>query len=111
MNASIAPAPKGDGAVQHRLAPPHSPEGEAERGAGIPLWGIALVAAAVFLTFSVVMATLPRDGLAAHTVPDDAFYYFTIARRFGESRWPTFDGVHTTTGFHPLWLFVLVPFA
>ncbi len=57
------------------------------------------------------MSSLPRDGLLAHTAADDALYYLAIARRAGEGAWPTFDGVHTTTGFHPLWLFVLVPIA
>lgn len=58
-----------------------------------------------------IMVTLPRGGLLAHTAADDAFYYLAIARRVGEARWPSFDGVHTTTGFHPLWLFILVPLA
>ena len=58
-----------------------------------------------------IMATLPHGGLLAHTAADDAFYYLGIARRAGETRWPSFDGIHTTTGFHPLWLFMLVPLA
>jgi hypothetical protein len=58
-----------------------------------------------------IMTTLPRGGLLAHTVADDALYYLAIAKRAGDAHWPTFDGVHTTTGFHPLWLFVLVPLA
>jgi hypothetical protein len=40
---------------------------------------------------------------------DDCFYYFQIARNLGEGRGFTFDGLHETNGFHPLWLLVLVP--
>jgi hypothetical protein len=58
-----------------------------------------------------IVATLPRHGILAHTAADDAFYYFAIAKRAGDAHWPTFDGTHTTTGFHPLWMFLLVPLA
>lgn len=69
------------------------------------------VALVSFLAYALVMVTLPSAAFLAHTAPDDAYYYLAIARRFGEHPWPTFDGVHVTTGFHPLWLFVLLPFA
>ena len=38
---------------------------------------------------------------------DDAFYYLLIARNFAESGLPTFDGIHATNGFHPLWMLML----
>jgi hypothetical protein len=62
-----------------------------------------LLAAAVLVAtvFGTVMTSLPRAAFLAHTAPDDAYYYLEIARRAGESGWPTFDGDHTTTGFHP----------
>ncbi len=72
--------------------------------------GVA-VGAFLALAAAAIMSSLPRNGLLAHTAADDALYYLAIARRAGEVGWPTFDGVHTTTGFHPLWLFVLVPIA
>jgi hypothetical protein len=40
---------------------------------------------------------------------DDAFYYFQIARNVAHGHGPTFDGIHETNGFHPLWLLLLVP--
>jgi hypothetical protein len=53
-------------------------------------------------------------GLLATTRPtfvgsfhDDAFYYLTIARNLAAGRGFTFDGLHATSGFHPLWLAVL----
>jgi len=33
----------------------------------------------------------------------DSFYYFTVARNFAVSGILTFDQVHPTNGFHPLW--------
>jgi hypothetical protein len=39
----------------------------------------------------------------ASLVPDDAFYYLCVGRNIADGFGPTFDGVHATTGFHPLW--------
>jgi hypothetical protein len=44
-------------------------------------------------------------------VPDDAFYYLQIARHLAAGHGSTFDGVHTTSGYHPGWLALLVPLA
>jgi hypothetical protein len=46
---------------------------------------------------------------AAVTFYDDAFYYFQIARNVARGAGFTFDGLHATNGFHPLWLLSLVP--
>jgi len=40
---------------------------------------------------------------------DDAYYYFQVARNLAAGKGPTFDGLHLTNGFHPLWLALLVP--
>ena len=42
-------------------------------------------------------------------LPDDAFYYFTIARNVVQGHGASFDGVAPTNGFHPLWLVVILP--
>jgi hypothetical protein len=47
---------------------------------------------------------------AAHGMPrfiDDAYYYLIIARNFAYSGIPSFDGLHATNGFHPLWMLLL----
>jgi hypothetical protein len=49
------------------------------------------------------------DGVLVKLLPDDAFYYLEIARRIAEGQGSTFDGIHPTNGYHPLWLAVLVP--
>jgi hypothetical protein len=67
--------------------------------------GIALV------TGAAIAAPLPwlDAPVAAAVFFDDAFYYFQIARHVAAGAGFTFDGIHPTSGFHPLWLFVLVP--
>jgi hypothetical protein len=63
------------------------------------------------VTFASVAAPAPwlDPPAAAATFFDDAFYYFQIARNVAGGAGFTFDGLHATSGFHPLWLFVLVP--
>jgi hypothetical protein len=42
-------------------------------------------------------------------VADDASYFLTTARNIAAGRGMTFDGIHPTNGFQPLWLLLLVP--
>jgi hypothetical protein len=51
-----------------------------------------------------------RDTLL-HFIPDDAFYYFELARRISLGQGSTFDGVNRTNGYHPLWLLILLTIA
>lgn len=41
--------------------------------------------------------------------PDDVSYYFKIAANVSEGKGFTFDCINPTNGFHPLWLYVLIP--
>jgi hypothetical protein len=43
----------------------------------------------------------PVEGLL---LQDDAYYYFGVARHLSAGHGFTFDGLHPTNGFHPLWL-------
>ncbi|MCR9248614.1 MAG: hypothetical protein NXI31_26605 [bacterium] len=47
------------------------------------------------------------DDWSTLPVADDAFYFLQIARHMADGRGATFDGVHPTSGFQPLWQFVL----
>ncbi|MBR61982.1 MAG: hypothetical protein CL904_04905 [Dehalococcoidia bacterium] len=40
---------------------------------------------------------------------DDAFYSMKIARNIAAGLGTTFDGIHPTNGFQPLWVWLLVP--
>jgi len=51
------------------------------------------------------IGTLSRNGF----LYDDSFYAFQIARNIADGRGMSFDGIHPTTGFQPLYVFLLVP--
>lgn len=38
---------------------------------------------------------------------DDFFYYYKVAENFSRLGLSTFDGVHLTNGYHPLWMLVM----
>jgi hypothetical protein len=40
---------------------------------------------------------------------DDSYYYFQVARNVVLGHGLTFDGMHPTNGFHPLWMLCLIP--
>ena len=42
-------------------------------------------------------------------VPDDAFYGFQVARHIAAGHGSTFDGIHPTNGYHPLWPLLVLP--
>lgn len=44
------------------------------------------------------------------SVPDDAYYYFTIAKNVAAGYGATADRLAPNNGFHPLWLILIVPF-
>ena len=50
-------------------------------------------------------ATLAKNGY----LYDDSFYAFKIAQNIASGHGATFDGVHPTNGFQPLYVFLLVP--
>jgi 4-amino-4-deoxy-L-arabinose transferase-like glycosyltransferase len=51
------------------------------------------------------IGTLARNGF----LYDDGFYAFKIAENIADGKGATFDGIHPTTGFQPLYVFLLVP--
>jgi hypothetical protein len=70
------------------------------RGDRLAMAGLAAGALAV-------AAWLLASG--ARVTREDGFYYFQIARNVTLGLGSTFDGVHPTNGYHPLWMAVLVP--
>jgi putative effector of murein hydrolase len=74
----------------------------------LPWFEIAL--AVVFLS-----ATLYAAFSDAYNLPnrwfirDDAYYYYKVAQNISEGRGSTFDGIHPTNGYHPLWLVICIP--
>ena len=59
------------------------------------------------LLFRLVLAWTDISVLIQKTLPDDAYYYFVVARNVAQGRGVTFDGLAPTNGFHPLWAVIL----
>ena len=71
--------------------------------AGILAYGAAF---AWFLLDRFDLVNLLRDVNG-----DDSFYYFQIAYHMAGGEFSTFDGgITRTNGYHPLWLFLIMPF-
>src|SRR5574340_95737 len=67
------------------------------------------------LTIVFLSATLFAAFSDAYNLPntwficDDAYYYYKVAQNISEGRGSTFDGIHPTNGYHPLWLAICIP--
>jgi hypothetical protein len=64
----------------------------------------------IFSLLSIISFLTSHERELINNFEDDSYYYFTIARNFVDVKSLTFDGLTTTNGFHPLWMFVLIPF-
>ncbi len=71
-------------------------------------WPLVVLVGAV-VTIQLFLISRPLDFLLVNLLPDDAFYYFEIARTIASGQGSTFDGLTPTNGYHPLWMLVLVP--
>jgi hypothetical protein len=70
--------------------------GVRDRTAVIALAALTLVAVAIVVT-------------GVDPIQDDGYYYLQIARQVARGAGSTFDGLHPTNGYHPLWLLGLLP--
>lgn len=69
--------------------------------------GIALLAILNLVLFDMIIYKSP-ETLQVQYVPDDAYYYLSLARNFANLHSWTFDsGISLTSGFHPLLAYVL----
>ena len=55
------------------------------------------------------VALLDLRTILSHFMVDDSFYYLEIARNVSLGKGFTFDGLHATNGFQPLFQLLLVP--
>ncbi|MFQ5615071.1 MAG: hypothetical protein ACE5GO_01215 [Anaerolineales bacterium] len=69
------------------------------------------------ITLILIIATLHIPVVFSHSNylltwfnTDDAFYYFKTAQHVVAGNGFTFDGIARTNGFHPLWMFAVIPF-
>src|SRR6185369_12146057 len=70
----------------------------------------AAVAAVVLTVLGVgIFACLGAEERIVFLLYDDAYYYLGVARHLAAGAGSTFDGLHATNGYHPLWCWALVP--
>lgn len=74
-----------------------------------PIAILALAVVLIGLALRLSIAWQDLETLAVKVVPDDAFYYFLTADRISNGQNISFDGLTLSNGYHPLWLFFLVP--
>jgi hypothetical protein len=56
-----------------------------------------------------LLACAPLEFLLNNFIPDDSFYYHKTALNIAMGHGSTFDGIHRSNGYHPLWLLFEVP--
>jgi len=74
-----------------------------------PIAILALGIVSIGLALRLSIAWQELETLTLKVLPDDAFYYFLTADRISNGQNISFDGVTLSNGYHPLWLFFLVP--
>lgn len=77
-----------------------------EKKANFVVW---VVIALIF--FYAVQFAFHKPRTIVNVQFDDAYYYLEIAKNIADGNGATFDGLHKTNGFHPLWLLVLTGLA
>ncbi len=113
-----ARAPSPSGVSRHRRMVENGFRVLGQRSVGLLAWafaanrviwilagGIALIGLALRL----IIAWQDTETLALKTIADDGFYYLQTADRIASGQNLTFDGLTLSNGYHPLWLFFLVP--
>jgi len=73
----------------------------------------------IFLLIAIlVLGLLPRlvflfrgPYSIVRVLPDDCFYYLKTSQYIAAGAGSTFDGLHLTNGYHPLWMLIMAPLA
>lgn len=94
--------------VRQELSQKHG-RGLAPAGDVIVITGTMLIgiSALVFLCVLCAFLVLPSEAIASF-LPDDAFYYFKIARNVANGYGFSFDTINPTNGYQPLWMYLLL---
>ncbi len=77
-------------------------------GSHLPAWVLPAFFTAIALYALVVVLGFSSRALVSR-VFDDTFYFLKIAQNATSGGRASFDGIHSTNGFQPLWLLVLLP--
>ena len=69
---------------------------------------ILCVGLVVGFLFCMFLAWLPLRITIFRFVFEDSFYYLRVARSIVDGSGSSFDGIHPTNGYHPLWMLISV---
>lgn len=98
--------------LAHR-APPH-PDAPARQATAAASWAreraVLLICLAALIVIQAYACAMDIPRILDHLTIDDTFLYLQVARNVSHGQGPTFDGIHLTNGFQPLWLMLTVPF-
>jgi hypothetical protein len=73
----------------------------------VRVWGVALLAG-LSVAWPLLYAALRYGpGIMIRSLTGDSYHYLAIARKAQLSHIYTYDGVHVTNGFHPLWEYTM----
>jgi hypothetical protein len=72
------------------------------------LWSLLVIGTIIFI--DLFHRFYPRSAMYG-AFDDDFFYYAQVARHLANGAGSTFDGIHRTNGYHPLWLLALTLFS
>jgi hypothetical protein len=75
----------------------------------VRLKNLVWLLAAITLILGLVEVSAPLPVLLDRFLPDDAFYYLKPAQNFAAQGFSSFDGIHFTNGYQPLWFLTLIP--
>jgi len=70
---------------------------------------LAVILSVVLIALVGARASFGPEERIAFLFYDDAYYYLGVARHLAAGDGSTFDGLHATNGYHPLWCAALVP--
>ncbi|HEX5041532.1 MAG TPA: hypothetical protein VFV75_01435 [Candidatus Polarisedimenticolaceae bacterium] len=74
-----------------------------------PLEAAAVAAVVLAVLCLGIFTCLGPEERIVFLLYDDAYYYLGVARHLAAGAGSTFDGLHGTNGYHPLWCWTLVP--
>ena len=86
----------------HPLSVPAIQQSHVAQGRSLRWWAAAAISALLAFPLQQQLTRFPRGLLA-----DDAYFYVKIAWNLGTHRISSFDGIHTTDGYHLLWGWLL----
>ena len=89
------------------ISPPQNKPQPSPAPAQFSVWPTALLTGLLGLWPILIAALLHGPAAMIRNLTGDSYHYLAIARKANLSGIYTYDGVHVTNGFHPLWQYTI----